>query len=44
MKFFQFLLDVEKIYEVIVKLGVRIIIFDVDGEVVEEKFVEVNEV
>ena len=42
-KFSQFLLDAEKTYEVTAKLGVRTTTSDADGEVVEEKPVEVNE-
>ena len=42
-KFSQFLLDAEKTYEVTAQLGVRTTTSDADGEVVEEKPVEVNE-
>jgi tRNA pseudouridine55 synthase len=42
-KFSQFLLDAEKTYEVTAKLGVRTTTSDADGEVVDEKPVEVDE-
>ena len=42
-KFSQFLLDAEKTYEVTAQLGVRTTTSDADGEVVEEKPVDVSE-
>ncbi len=42
-KFSQFLLDADKTYLVTAKLGVRTTTSDADGEVVEEKPVEVDE-
>ncbi|NQY18686.1 tRNA pseudouridine(55) synthase TruB [Alteromonas sp.] len=42
-KFSQFLLDAEKTYEVTAQLGVRTTTSDADGEVVEEKPVNVSE-
>lgn len=42
-KFSQFLLDAEKTYEVTARLGVRTTTSDADGEVVEEKSVDVSE-
>ncbi|MEC8963896.1 MAG: tRNA pseudouridine(55) synthase TruB [Pseudomonadota bacterium] len=42
-KFSQFLLDAEKTYEVTAQLGVRTTTSDADGEVVEEKLVDVSE-
>ncbi|WP_420933048.1 tRNA pseudouridine(55) synthase TruB [Alteromonas sp. A081] len=43
-KFSQFLLDAEKTYEVTAQLGVRTTTSDADGEVVEEKPVDVTDV
>ncbi|WP_269519648.1 tRNA pseudouridine(55) synthase TruB [Alteromonas sp. BMJM2] len=42
-KFSQFLLDAEKTYEVTAQLGVRTTTSDADGEVVEEKPVDVTD-
>ena len=42
-KFSQFLLDAEKTYEVTAQLGVRTTTSDADGDVVEEKPVDVSE-
>ena len=42
-KFSQFLLDADKTYEVTMHLGVRTTTSDADGEVVEEKPVNVSE-
>lgn len=42
-KFSQFLLDAEKTYEVTATLGIRTTTSDADGEIVEEKPVNVNE-
>lgn len=42
-KFSQFLLDADKVYEVTAKLGVRTTTSDADGEVVEEKPVDVSQ-
>ncbi|NDV90706.1 tRNA pseudouridine(55) synthase TruB [Alteromonas sp. 345S023] len=42
-KFSQFLLDAEKTYEVTAKLGIRTTTSDADGEVVDEKPVDVDE-
>ncbi len=42
-KFSQFLLDAEKTYEVTAQLGVRTTTSDADGEIVEEKPVDVTE-
>ncbi|GLX83556.1 tRNA pseudouridine(55) synthase TruB [Thalassotalea eurytherma] len=42
-KFSQFLLDTDKTYQVTAKLGIRTTTSDVDGEVVSEKPVDVNE-
>jgi tRNA pseudouridine55 synthase len=42
-KFSQFLLDTDKTYQVTAKLGIRTTTSDADGEVVEQKAVDVSE-